>query len=334
MSKISSTALIDAVRLTVQGGDPSSPASGYQLLYVKSGGVYVKNSSGTVTGPFGAGGGGSGFLYPMCGRLTLATGTPITTADQTAKTTVYLTPFRGDQIALYDGASTWNLRTLSEISVAVPSTTDTPFDVFCYDNAGTPTLETTDWTNDTTRATALTTQNGILVKSGATTRRYIGTGRTTGSSGQTEDSAANRLIWNYYNRVPRRLFITDATANWTYNTATWRAWNNSTANRVAFIMGYAEDTVQLTFSDQVYNSATAVGWIGINLDATTGTPNCDFVGDGLNAVGAATQVAMYNNYPGLGYHYLQLMENGGGSGNTIFYGTGTLPVGATGTLMG
>jgi len=44
--------------LVEQGSDPTTPGATHQLLYVKSGGVYVKNSAATVTGPFGAGGGG------------------------------------------------------------------------------------------------------------------------------------------------------------------------------------------------------------------------------------------------------------------------------------
>lgn len=131
---------------------------------------------------------GTGGSNSICdGRLTLASGTPVVTTNQTAKTTIYFTPYIGKYIALYNG-STWDVIGFTEISVSVPSTTNTPFDIFCYSNSGTATLETVNWTNDTTRATALTYQDGVYVKSGATTRRYLGTGRTTGSSGQCEMS--------------------------------------------------------------------------------------------------------------------------------------------------
>lgn len=46
------------VDLAEQGGDPASPATGYERFYSKSTGLFVKNSAGVVTGPFGAGGGG------------------------------------------------------------------------------------------------------------------------------------------------------------------------------------------------------------------------------------------------------------------------------------
>ena len=105
-------------------------------------------------------------------RLTLTSATPVTPADVTGATTIYCTPYKGNQIALYDGSSSWNTRTSAEFSLALGTlTSGKPYDVFCYDNAGTPTLEFLAWTNDTTRATALVYQDGVLVKSGATTRR-------------------------------------------------------------------------------------------------------------------------------------------------------------------
>jgi hypothetical protein len=111
----------------------------------------------------------------MCDfRLTPTTGVPVTTSDVLAAGTLFCSPYRGNSIALFDGASTWNVRTSAEFSIAVPAVASQMYDVFCFDNAGVPTLELLAWTNDTTRATALVLQNGVLVKSGATTRRSDG----------------------------------------------------------------------------------------------------------------------------------------------------------------
>ena len=146
-------------------------------------------------------------------RLTLTSGTAITTSDVTAAETLYFTPFKGNLLSLYDGTN-WVLRAFSELSIDVPDVTGV-HDVFVYDNAGTPTLEVLVWTNDTTRATALTTQNGVLVKSGQTTRRYLGSFYSTiAGNGQIEDSLANRYLWNYYNRVERTLLVVDVTNSW------------------------------------------------------------------------------------------------------------------------
>jgi hypothetical protein len=43
---------------TDQGSDPATPASGTHVVYAKSGGVYVEDATGAVTGPLGTGGGG------------------------------------------------------------------------------------------------------------------------------------------------------------------------------------------------------------------------------------------------------------------------------------
>ena len=163
------------------------------------------------------------------GRLTLTSGTPVTTADVTNATSIYFSPFRGNRIALYDGSSSWNMRTFSELTLALGTlTANLPYDIFAYDNSGTVALRSAvAWTNTTTRATALTTQNGCLVKTGATTDRYLGTFYTS-STTQTQDSATQRFLWNYYNRVRKPMSCTDGTDSWTYTTTTWRQANNST----------------------------------------------------------------------------------------------------------
>lgn len=58
------------------------------------------------------------------------------------------------------------------------------------------------WTDDTTRATAVTLQDGRYCKSGDKTRLLLGTFSTT-SATTTEDSDRNRHLSNVYNRVTR-----------------------------------------------------------------------------------------------------------------------------------
>lgn len=70
----------------------------------------------------GSGGGGSGGGHTVNGRLTLETGVPISATDQTAKTTVYFTPYKGNQINLWDG-SAWTLYTFTETSLALGTIT-------------------------------------------------------------------------------------------------------------------------------------------------------------------------------------------------------------------
>src|SRR5207302_2321560 len=183
---------------------------------------------------------------------------PVTTADVTAATTLYYTPVSGcNQITLWNG-STLVTDTLTEASLAVPATTSTLYDVFAVDTSGTVSLEALAWTNDTTRATAVTLQNGFLAKSGVPTRRYVGSFRTTAVSGQTEDSVAKRYVWNYYHRVRRVLRRLETTSTWTYTTATFQQANASTANQVDAVIGFAEVPVSLTLSGVGNNSGGGV----------------------------------------------------------------------------
>ncbi len=58
------------------------------------------------------------------GRLTLTTALPVTTADVTAATTLYFTPYKGDVIPLFDGTR-WKLQTFTEKSIRVTDATST-----------------------------------------------------------------------------------------------------------------------------------------------------------------------------------------------------------------
>jgi len=186
---------------------------------------------------------GGGTNHAVCqGRLCLTSLTPVKQPDsqETAKTTIYFSPYKGDLIGLYDGAD-WTVQTFTERSLSLSGfTANTNYDIFIYDNSGTLTLEETAWSSDTSRATALTTQNGILVKSGATTKRYLGTIRITSTTGQCENSDTRAFVWNYYNRIDISLQRFDTTAH-TYNTATDRAWNNDSTQIVEFVLGVFEE---------------------------------------------------------------------------------------------
>ena len=147
------------------------------------------------------------------GRLTLESGAPVSSADQSGKTTLYYTPYKGNLIALYDG-SKWNALVFEELSLSLAGlTANKNYDIWAYDNSGTVTLEALVWTNDSTRATALAYQDGVMVKSGAATRRYLGTIRINSSGGQCEDTAVIRGVWNLYNQEPRQLLTTGLSGN-------------------------------------------------------------------------------------------------------------------------
>lgn len=202
------------------------------------------------------------------GRLTTESGVPISTSDWTGRGTLYYTPHAHGGVRLYDGTR-WRLYTFTERSLSLTLTADKNYDVFLYDNAGTLTLElSAAWTNDTTRADALTTQDGVTVKSGATTRLWLGTIRASGSN-VTEDSLTKRYVWNAYNRVDRHMRRASASSH-SYSGTSWRYWDNSSANRLAFVLG-EPSAVGATLRDYVTTGAYAQ--VGIGVDSDTATPD-------------------------------------------------------------
>lgn len=259
-----------------------------------------------------------------CGRLTLTTATPITTADVTAATTLYYALYVGNRIALYTGTA-WLDFAIAELSIAVPATTDQMYDVFVDYNSGTPALALTAWTNDTTRATALTTQDGVYVLTGSTGKRYVGSFRTTGVSGQTEDSFAKRFVWNYYHRAARAMRVLEGTNSWNYSTAAFHQANASTANQLAIVVGVSEDAIEASVQGAVSNSAgSAAAAVAIGLDATNASATGCLMGR-TNAVGAAGSIvpssASLRTVPAIGYHFLAWLEyDATGAGTTTWYG--------------
>ena len=271
------------------------------------------------------------------GRLTLTSGTPVTSADVTAAGTLYYTPQTGSAISLYNG-SAWVLFPFSEISLALTLTSGSNYDVFLYDNSGTLTLETLVWTDDTTRATALTTQNGVLVKTGALTRRYLGTIRGSASN-QTEDSFAKRFVWNYYNRAPRAMRVLETTTTWTYTSATWRQANGAVANQLDFVIGVNEVGVEAMVTTIGSNaSANVVMRVGIGLDSTTtvatGTLQAPTQSGGTNGEYRGL-TATIRTFPGIGRHTLTWMERSDATGTTTWVAnTNDAQSGITGMIYG
>lgn len=312
------------------------------------------------------------------GRLTLESGVPISTTDQTAKTTLYFTPLsgHGNLLGLYDSAdSLWSLYSFSEISLSLSGyIVGAVYDIFAYLSGGSPALESLIWktvaaTNNpsagssvvinmtdtgdlavgrevtvkdgsnseicrvtavvsntsitvatlvnsyttpdiygfNTRATALTLNSGIWVKTGDATRRYLGTIRITPTAGQCEDSTTRRYVWNMHNRRPRRLKAVDTTDSWV-GTGAWRTANGSTTYGVALVglvIGINDDMLK-AFSHYVMSVATNNNiYMGFSLDTIT-TNVCDIWGTTFQQYGS---IATHHEfYPGIGAHYIASME--------------------------
>lgn len=259
------------------------------------------------------------------GRLTLTSGTPVTTADVSAAVTAYYTPYIGNAIVLYDGTSAWAKYTFTELTISlVGLTASKPYDVFAYNNAGTVAIETLVWTSGTARATALVYQNGVLVKSGATTRRYLGTIYINSTGGQTDDTFTKRFVWNYYNRVARAVRRFETTASWTYTTATWRQANGAAANKIELVSGLAENGIELrcmAFSSGSTTDVQRGTAIGEN---STSAPFASslfrytrpFASAGAQNLGESHLATI----PATGYNYYAWLETSEASGVTTWFG--------------
>ncbi len=240
-------------------------------------------------------------------RLTLTTALPVTTSDVTGAATLYFTPHTSGMISLYY-SSAWLLVTTAEVSLSLASlTSGKNYDVFAAWSGSAVTLSlSAAWTDDTTRADALTTQNGVTVKSGDATKRWIGTLRASGS-GTCEDSNAKRYLWNARNKAQRKLKVIEATDSWTGNgSVTWGATNASSANKFEMVCGSAE-YVEAVAQLNVASAAISPGVTGIGIDSTTVNSADTWSYPGYDTAESQTW-ANYRGHVAAGYHAFQWLE--------------------------
>lgn len=283
----------------------------------------------------GSAGTGSDLPIHTCGlRLTLTSGTPVTTADVTGATTIYATPYISNQVYLYTQptsgtTSVWTAYNTAELSLALGtlSSATKPYDVFIQDNAGTLQLTKSNaWTSATARSQALAQQNGVWVLGSDTSQRYLGTfyptaTTTTEDSGISGTAVANRFLWNMYNRVPRAMQF-HLTTNYTYTTNTYRQAGANASAGLFMVRGFDLDGVIAhvqTFPSTTNATGVSVP-VGVGLDSTTVTSANSF---GQYNFPNATQTtgtssAVYSGFPGLGYHALNWIEKSTASGSTTW----------------
>jgi hypothetical protein len=295
------------------------------------------------------------------GRLTLTSGTPVTTSDVTGATTVYYVPHKSDKVPLYDG-SNWSLNSIgsSGLSQATTDTTKSPaavannsnYDMFVWSDSGTIRLSRGPaWTSDTARGTGVGTTeleqvngryvNKVSITNGPGAQRglYVGTIRSDGSA-QINDSLAKRLVWNMHNRVVRPMRVLETNASWNYALNSWRQVRASSANQLAMVIGISEGSVQArTQHSALGDQADSMYWTAIGLDSTTAAATGNVVSAGGNGsttlAGAVT--SFWSGVPGLGYHYLAWLERTyiGFGAFTIFYGVSApIQSGILGELLG
>jgi len=342
---------------------------------------------GTWATPAGGGGGVVGPQSPQI-RLTLTQGTPVTTADVTTATSIYLEPYNGNQLSIYDGVSAWTSITVAPSTYSLPatqtqtctlnatvnvtgctdtsqmpaagiqvtgtnipaSTTFTPtgtttgtlsnaatgsgatsltfklppstnYDVYGINNSGLPKLVlSAAWANDTTPPTRVL-QDGVEVASGATTKRLLGSIRTTTVAGQLADTHLFRWVSNRYNEQPRPMYATDPAASWTYSTATTRQANANTANQLDYLACVPRPIWATAQAQAVNNTGTNNVNVGIGIDSTSGSSAQLVQIANLSGTTYVATTATYSGTPGLGRHFVPWLEFGGGTNTQTWLGT-------------
>jgi hypothetical protein len=289
------------------------------------------------------------------GYLTLTSGTAIITGDVLAATSVYYTPYIGNQIPIYDGTQ-FNLSTFSELTLTLNSnhTASNIYDVFAWLESGVVTLGTGPaWNTATAGAGARgsgagttelerknglwTNKNSMTTRNGATTYTvaankgtYVGSIFMDGTNGQITCHRAYGQsrkfgVWNAYNRVPIIMLGGDSTATWVYGTNTVRPSNNSSSNKITAFQGLQEEAITVVFKQVITQAANISNTqIGIGINSTTVMSG--FVGDFVPLVGNRLIPVAEVDVPAgiLGISAYQMLENSpGSSATTTFNGAET-----------
>ncbi len=283
---------------------------------------------------------------PPQGRLTLQTVVPVMTTTQSAKTTIYYTPYIGSVVPIYDG-SNFTATSFTELSVLTTDTTKSPAaigaskvnDWFVWNDSGTLRIgHGPDWTNDTARSagTALVMVNGVLLNNASITNgpaasrgTYVGTTRSNGSSqldwilgGSASGGTAAFLgIWNAYNRLLANPVVVDSGASYTYTTATIRQARASAGNQITLVSGLAEDGLSVFYNARVDNTVGvgSQGRFGAGLDTTSAFSNyifCSVYGASVVGVSAVSGSIA----PQIGVHVISANERGDGVNANTFNG--------------
>jgi len=282
----------------------------------------------TTTGTLGV----NATITPQ-GRVTLQSATPVMTTTQSAKTTIYYTPYAGNLIPIYNGTSMVPTA-FSEISVATTDTAKNPSaigaskinDWFVWSDGGTLRLSHgPDWTSDTARSagTALTMVNGVLLNSVAITNAcaiqrctYVGTTRSNASSqldwiigGAGSGGVGAFLnVWNAYNRVLTSARSVDNGVTYTTNSLGRQA-RGSTANQINAVVGLQEDAFTASYvarGSTASSAGAAIGW-GIGIDVLLLTTSIPFTTVAAAPMSAGAGIP-YSDTFSIGYHFIAAME--------------------------
>lgn len=259
-------------------------------------------------------------------RLTTETGVSVSTSDRTSQGTIYWTPHIDGVVVCYNGSALEVQTLTSDKSLALTVTSGSNYDVF-YDCDGAALALSSAWTNDTTRANAISRHSSCacFTLGSDATKLWLGTIRASGSN-VVEDSKNKPWVVNVYNRISRPLYAAQGTSH--LYTSTWREWNGGTgAVRVELLIPDLSYQPFLNVSAQItVESGGGLSQTSLAIDSTT-TPGNLMLAD--NELIIHNQVATQDETwrlsgslipnmgsVGIGYHYVAFVEQGQGNGGT------------------
>jgi hypothetical protein len=266
-------------------------------------------------------------IPPPCGRLTLTSGVPVTTADVSGST-IYYTPYLCNSLTIWDGTK-YVRNTFAETSLALGSmVANRPYDIFGFLIGSTLVLEAIAWTNNTTRASAITISEGMWLKA-SDGRLLLGTIYTTSSS-TTEDSAGGsvsqvggkRFVSNVYNRRPRHSVVFDASSLWTYtNHSVWRVADGATSpsNCIEWVNALPEQNADMSIIATMYVGSSVGNAASIGVGINGGNPGF-LQTSSFNVAGVyqySSVMARWQGSPGAGRQVACWMELGGDGSNNV-----------------
>lgn len=161
-------------------------------------------------------------------RLTLESGVPISTSNQSAKGTIYWTPFRGSAVSLYHSTEGWDIYSPPEIAFPLTATSGKNYDVFASRSKATPSSTNTG-TDIVTFGSATGWSTGAAVQvaatgGGLTTSTWYYWNAASTTTGSFHTTLANALAGT--SKVDLTANITAEITGFTLSQSS--AWTNDT----------------------------------------------------------------------------------------------------------
>jgi hypothetical protein len=264
-------------------------------------------------------------------RLTLTGGSPV--SDTTGQTTVYLCPYIGDVIGIYNTTlSKWQMIESAQVSDSLSGlTAGTAYREWVTYTSGALVLSHTAWSGST--PPAVTVLNGVRVSSSNSALRWVGDFQYETSG--VNDNPGDRGLFNCSNRVERILQAQVTNSSWNY-AGSYRAIDANTTNgqgRVSFLYPVQEDAVRASYQTNASINGSGAAATGLALNSST-TPSS--MGGFSASTASAGMKSEYIGVPAIGYNFLQAIEWCNATFATFeginTFGTATLNSGTCGVI--